>query len=322
MTIQGTNIQSHYIPAEKPYAVYAFVWNGPSMAIAQLIGTMLVGKADEEGRVKFEGKAVYRMPDKRDMLDFHHCFVSGDTGEIENDPFFLGFAGDIVGKDELVNAVRMELSDTDSQDIEWMVESMKLAGLKVQLGDECKMQDVSGGHFDSEYEYHTKGYNRFVALDDDIALRVKVWDSEGKSTSPRYVLSTLLSQIEQWERVGVTFERIRMSEKEADYQEQVDAMLELTRLYSKYVQKQGRRSQLFHLLACREYIGTGRFLYDDFVMGMKKAWYDDFERYDEDLEWAIGVGLIQREGNIIQFLPDLERMGTWQWHWLHGEENS
>lgn len=322
MTIQGINIQSHYIPAEKPYAVYAFVWEGPIMAIAQLIGTMLVGKADEEGRVKFDGKAVYRMPEKRDMLDFQHCFVSGDTGVIENDPILLGFAGDVVGKDELVKAVRMELRDTDSQGIGSLLESMKLAGLKVQLGDECKMQDVSGGYFDGEYDHHTKGYNRFVVLADDIALRVKVWDCEGKSTSPRYVFSTLSSQMTEWERVGVTFERIRMSEKDADYQEQVDAMLELTRLYSKYEQKQGRRSQLFYLLSCREYIGTGRFLYDDFVMGMKKAWYDDFDRYDEDLEWAIGVGLIQREGNIIQFLPDLERMATWQWHWLHGEENS
>ncbi len=32
--------------------------------------------------------------------------------------------------------------------------------------------------------------------------------------------------------------------------------------------------------------------------------------YDKDLEWAISVGLAERDGNIIQFSPDFERMAT------------
>ena len=62
ITVKGTNHQSHYVPAEKPYAVYAYCWEGPTMAIAQLIGTMLTGNVDNDGKMKFDGKAVSRMP--------------------------------------------------------------------------------------------------------------------------------------------------------------------------------------------------------------------------------------------------------------------
>lgn len=82
ITVQGANYQSHYVPAEKPYAVYAFVWEGPIAEIAQLIGTMLVGKVNEEGNMVFDGKAVYRMVDKNGMLDFQHCFIPEDMGEL------------------------------------------------------------------------------------------------------------------------------------------------------------------------------------------------------------------------------------------------
>lgn len=70
---QFSGFQSHYVPAEKPYAVYAYAWEGPTAAIAQLIGTMLVGKVNDDGKIEFEGKAVYRMPQKH-MLDFDHCY--------------------------------------------------------------------------------------------------------------------------------------------------------------------------------------------------------------------------------------------------------
>ena len=48
--------------------------------------------------------------------------------------------------------------------------------------------------------------------------------------------------------------------------------------------------------------------------------WGDYTGYDKDLEWAISVGLAERDGNIIQFSPDFERMATWQWTWKHGED--
>ena len=38
--------------------------------------------------------------------------------------------------------------------------------------------------------------------------------------------------------------------------------------------------------------------------------WGDYTGYDKDLEWAISVGLAERDGNIIQFSPDFERMAT------------
>ena len=35
---------------------------------------------------------------------------------------------------------------------------------------------------------------------------------------------------------------------------------------------------------------------------------------------AIELGYVSRDGNIIQFSPDLERMATWEWKWLHDED--
>ena len=64
------------------------------------------------------------------------------------------------------------------------------------------------------------------------------------------------------------------------------------------------------LFSCRESIGKDRCFYDDFVMGMQKVHWGDYTGYDKDLEWAISVGLAERDGNIIQFSPDFERMAT------------
>lgn len=39
ITVQGANFQSHYVPAEKPYAVYVYVWEGPTAAHARLMSS-------------------------------------------------------------------------------------------------------------------------------------------------------------------------------------------------------------------------------------------------------------------------------------------
>ena len=123
-------------------------------------------------------------------------------------------------------------------------------------------------------------------------------------------------QIKEWQEVGVTFERIKMRDCDDDYQNLVDELLELTKLYGEYEKKQMEDNrQLYHLLDCRDIIGTDRCLYNDYAMAMKKTYWDSYSSYDEDLQWAISVGLVSREGNIIQFSPYFERMATWQWEW-------
>ena len=133
-------------------------------------------------------------------------------------------------------------------------------------------------------------------------------------------MSNLWYQIKKWQEVGATVESIKMKDGDADYQNLVDELVELAKLYGEYEKKQTSNGQLYKLLKCRDVIGTGRCLYDDFVMGLKKFYWDSYSDYDEDLEEAISAGLVSREGNIIQFTPDLERMATWQWKWKRNEK--
>ena len=37
MSNQNNSFQSQFVPAEKPYTVYAFVWGGENTTVAQLV---------------------------------------------------------------------------------------------------------------------------------------------------------------------------------------------------------------------------------------------------------------------------------------------
>ena len=318
ITVQGVNYQSHYVPAEKPYAVYAFVWEGPIAEIAQLIGTMLVGKVNAEGNMVFDGKAVYRMVDKNGMLDFQHCFIPEDMGELQNDPIHLGFVGNTIGRNKLVEVVWMGQRDADDIHVKRFLDNIQIAGLKVELGDDLKMQEVTGcidvgiNHDNGKREF-------FLGAKDEIALRVKIWNSDDISENSINAVSSLWSQIKNWQKVGISFERIVMKNGDAKYQNMVDKLVKLAYLYGEYEKKQTSDGQLYNLLNCRDIIGKNRCFYDDFVMGMKKIHWDSYSGYDEDLQEAVSAGLVSREGNIIQFSSDLERMVTWQWKWKNLE---
>jgi hypothetical protein len=258
------------------------------------------------------------MVDKHGMLDFQHCFIPEDMGELENDPIHLGFVGDTVGRNELVNVVWMGLKDADDIHVKRFFDNIQMAGLKVELGDDLKMQEVTGcidvgiNHDNGKREF-------FLEAKDEIALRVKIWNTDDKSENSINAVSSLWYQIENWQEVGVTFERIKMKDGDTKYQKMVDELVELAKLYGEYEKKQTSDSQLYHLLNCRDIIGKNRCFYDDFVMGMKKIYWDSYSDYDEDLQEAVSAGLVSREGNIIQFSSDLERMVTWQWKWKNLE---
>lgn len=316
--VLGRNYQSHYVPAEKPYAVYAFAWEGPTMAIAQYIGTMLTESLDKDGKVKFTGKAVYRMPGT-DMLDFAHCFIPEDMGPLENDPMHIGFAGDTIGIDTLVKVVSMELKDTISLSVKPLIDKMRLAGLKVELENEYKLKDVAGCiDWDVKYEDNVRKTHYVIEVNDGIALRQEICDGDGKSVSPEIVLNRLWTQMKCWQEVGVTFEHIHLTGKYADYQDQVDELLELIKLYDKCAKMADDDFLLFKLLSCLVVIGKSHCSYDAFVMASKEILYgDDNDIYDKDLQMGIDIGYISRDGNDLQFMPALVRMATWKWIWLH-----
>jgi len=309
-TFQGTNIPSHYIPAEKPYAVYAFVWEGPTTDIAQLIGTMLVGEIGEDGKVKYDSKPVYRMP-SRPMFEFRHCFIPEDMGPIENDVLFLGFEGDTLHLEDVANLVWMDRHDADGL---WrpadIVESLQLAGMNIEIAENNELGMLSG-FLDTEYHRNTDSCDYFLAVKKGAPVRVKVWE-DGKSVSAKAAISRMCHLIKLWQDIGVTFDGLKMCDDDIIYQEEVDELMELARIYGQYRYEDDGYG-LFSLLACREVLGTGRCFYDDYVKAMYKGMYNDYKHVDRDLEWAIENGLANRDGNIIQFSPEFERFASWQW---------
>lgn len=312
VNMQGTNFQSHYVPAEKPYAVYAYVWDD-NFAIAQLIGTMLVGEPDKDGDMQFNGKGVFRMSRQNGMLYFDHCFMPQDMANLDTDPEFLGFVGDTISKERFVEMVKLELTESIDMGVKEVMENMRMAGLKVESFGVCDLPEVCGDFTSKVFANGGKSHDLHLVVCEGVALCVILCDKDGKSVPARKVLDKLWIQIHRWEEVGVTFGRIKMPVEHAEYQAQVAELLELARIYGKY-EVQGRGCQTpYDLMQCREYIGTDRCFYEDFVMGIKKVHYSDYASYDADLEWAVRVGLVSRNGNIIQFSEDMERMAAWKW---------
>jgi len=317
VTIEGSSAQSHYVPAEKPYAVYAYVWEGPHTAIAQLIGTMLVGKPDKEGKLEFDGKAVYRMP-SNSMLDFAHCFIPEDMGELESDEIHLGFVGDTVGLEAVATVKRLDLVISgDCFTPENIVSDMRLAGLKVEMPERTEFHTVDCD-FASEYLSYYKRSDYCLDVEDGAPIRVEIWEAcSNKSNKGYRVFSSLQSQLENWQKVGVFVFGLKMKGGDAFYQKQLDKLWALTRVYAGY---EDNNRHLDSLLRYRDTLGTGRCFYDDFISAVKKVKWHDYEDGDRDLQWAIDKGLATREGNIIQFSADVERMAAWQWHWKDGDK--
>lgn len=317
VTFEGSSAQSHYVPAEKPYAVYAYVWEGPNTAIAQLIGTMLVGKPDKEGKLEFDGKAVYRMPSNF-MLDFAHCFIPEDMGELESDEIHLGFVGDTVGLEEVARVKRLDLEYSDSCFTpERAVRDMRCAGLKVEMPERTEFHTVDCD-FSPEHQSCYKRNDYYLDVEEGAPIRVKIWEASSNKSNKGYrVFGSLQSQLEDWQKVGVFVFGMKMKGGDTFYQQQLDELWALTGVYAGYKDDD---FHLDHLLQCRDVLGTGRCFYDDFINATKKAMWSDYKKGDQDLQWAIDKGLATREGNIIQFSADVERMAEWQWHWKDGDK--
>lgn len=317
VTIEGSSVQSHYVPAEKPYAVYAYVWEGPTTAIAQLIGTMLVGKPGKEGELKFDGKAVYRMPSNR-MLDFAHCFIPEDMGELVNDEIHLGFVGDTVGLEEVARVKRLDLVSSDNCFTpESAVRDMRLAGLKVKMPERTEFHTVDCD-LSTDYQPHYKRDDYYLDVAEQAPIRVMIWEASSNKSNKGYsVFSSLQSQLEDWQKVGVFVFGLKAKGGDVFYQQQLDEIWKLTRVYAGYEDDDFHLSYLLH---CRDVLGAGRCFYDDFINATKKVRWNGYQKGDQDLQWAIDKGLATREGNIIQFSADVERMAEWQWHWKDGDK--
>ena len=105
------------------------------------------------------------------MMEYQHCFIPEDMGELKCEPEHLGFVGDTIGLPELTEAVRGALDGSCYSDVKSLIDDMCMAGLKVELGDHCKMQSITGT-FDVDPIQPRKN-NYYFIVKKEIALRVK-----------------------------------------------------------------------------------------------------------------------------------------------------
>lgn len=252
------------------------------------------------------------------MLDFAHCFIPEDMGELESDEIHLGFVGDTVGLEAVAKVKRLDLVNSDDCcSPERAVRNMRCAGLKVEMPERTEFHTVDCD-FSPEYKSYYKRNDYYLDVEDGAPIRVTIWEASSNKSNKGYrVFSSLQSQLEAWQEVGVFVFGLKMKGGDAFYQQQLDELWALTRVYAGYGDDD---FHLDYLLRCRDVLGTGRCFYDDFINATKKAMYSDYQKGDQDLQWAIDKGLATREGNIIQFSADVERMAEWQWHWKDGDK--
>lgn len=325
VTVQGASMQGIFVPAIQPYAVYAFVWEGSCRAIAQLIGTLVRSEVMDNGKQKYETNAVYRIPSRR-MLDFEHCFIAEQTGEINCDPELIGFTGEKVSRDAVINVAKLFQSwDYDRMDLGRIIDGMTLAGLQVDMGEKGNMPEVEGS---VEWLY-VCGNRRslYLTVSDRLAIGVMLqrWDGSKKEcVEVADVLNDLYGQIKIWKKEGISFDRIRLTAKEdhtfdsekenqmlSERQEKIDELIKLCKTYGEWDEKD-EKFHLHSIIKCCTKLNASRCLYDDFKMAMQSVMWEDYSGVDRDLQWGIEMGLLSREGNIIEFTNVLMQMATWK----------
>ena len=303
---QNSFFQSQFIPADKPYAVYAFVWECTNTSVGQLIGTMVTGQVDENGEVCYKTNAVYRMP-REDMLDFEHCFIEKHTGEIYFDStHLLGFVGDTVGIEavSLVSYIDQRYGD-NSIKLKSITQMMEKAGqiidknvnhAGVQKGKTSKEENPSTG----KMEYH-------------LVVRGQVAIYTNLTIKKSAIIKDVAEKLREWEEIGIKDFTIQMEHE--DQQDCYTELLDMARFYNSYHKDQDNgQNLLLILIQAREKLNKNECPYDEVTTAMRHLyWSDDNKNHvDDKFQKAIQDHLITRNGDVIRFCDDIERMISWE----------
>ena len=301
---QNNFFQSQFVPAEKPYNVYCFVWEGPYTAVAQLIGTMITGTIDENGIVKYTTNGVFRFPSNR-MLAFDHCFIEGHSGVLITDLIHqLGHVGDTVGLEALCEVSWMDQRDSDDCCyLKYLINMIKESGLTLDL-DVSKLR-VQKGSIKREYLSEMERNVPCLVIHDQIALLVNL------AATKSAIISKLARKLQDLEEIGIRDFRVQM--EDATQQACYDELIEVTKLYiSHYEKPEGtRHCDILILLMAREAIGTNQCTPDEFCSVLSKDHYlpQEIEDY---IESGLKNRLITQDGDVIRFCDDIERMISWE----------
>lgn len=306
MSQQNSSFQSQFIPAEKPYAVYAFVWEGTNTSVGQLIGTMVTGQVDENGAVCYKTNAVYRMP-RKDMLDFEHCFIEKHTGEICFDStHLLGFVGDTVGIEavSLVSFIDQKYGD-NSIKLKSILQMMEKAGLKIEKDN--KQIDVQKGKTSKEENPSTGKMEYHLVIRGQLAIYTNL------TIKKSAIIKDVAEKLREWEEIGIRDFTIQMEHE--DQQTCYTELLDMARFYNSYHKdSENGQNLLLILIQAREKLNKNECSYDEVATTMRHLYWSDYckNHVDDELQKAIQNHLIARNGDIIQFCDNIERMMSWE----------
>ena len=311
-------VKSHFIHAEKPYEVFAYVWGGPFLEAGELIGNIInIFQDEENGKVSYEHLPVFRNPDKSWMTDLDHAFV-GYNDILESDLYPLGFVGSQVGLKKINLMRRLDYKSGDNgHDPKEILKYFDATGLLYDtLADEIAKGNAEGKFKDMNarvnYHHENNGYRTwdeyYLEVDDEITLFVQL--DSGAILHP---IIDLARQMRDWREMGV--KTMWADIEDERYCLQIGELMIRAESMATHMiaHKTDCIENVFRL---RKAAGCGRVTMETFYSITPKALCCGEkvakEIADQLIVKAVSEGLLTVDGDCVTFSDEINKMTEWE----------
>lgn len=309
-------VKSHFIQAEKPYGVFAYVWEGPFLQAGELIGNIINIYQDDvkDGKVNYEHLPVFRNPDKSWMTDLDHAFVGYDD-ILESDVYPLGFVGSQVGLKEINLMRRLDYQSGDnSHDPKVILKYFDSTGLLYDnLAGEIAKGNAEGKFKDMNarvYYYHKNNGFRmwdeyYLEVDGGITLFTQLDSGD--------TCIDIARQMRDWREMGVDYPTIAVEDEYYEYQILELAMQAENMATHMIEHKTDCIEKVFRL---RKAVGRGHVTMETIYSITPKALCcgekTAQEIADRVIVKAVSEGLLIVDGDCVTFSDEISKMTEWE----------
>lgn len=310
-------VKSHFIQAEKPYGVFAYVWEGPFLQAGELIGNIInIFQDEEDGKVSYEHLPVFRNPDKSWMTDLDHAFVGYDD-ILESDIYPLGFVGGHVGLKEINLMRRLDYQNGDnSHDPKDIHKYFDATGLQYgMLAGEIAKGNADGKFKDMNarvnHHHENNGFRTldeyYLEVDDGITLFTQL-DS-------RAILDPIIDlarQMRDWREMGVDYPTIAVEDEYYEYQILELAMQAENMATHMIAHKTNCIEKVFRL---RKAVGRGHVTMETIYDAAPKilcCGKENTREADQLIVKAVSEGLLTVDGDCVTFSDSVSNMAEWK----------
>lgn len=311
-------VKSHFIQAEKPYGVFAYVWEGPFLQAGQLIGNIINIYQDDEkdGKVSYEHLPVFRNPDKGWMTDLDHAFV-GYNDILESDVYPLGFVGSQVGLKEINLMRRLDYQSGDNgHDPKDILKYFDATGLQYgMLADEIAKGNAEGKFKDMnarvEHNHEKNGFQTwdeyYLKVDDEITLFVQL-----DSRAIFHPIIDLARQMRDWREMGVDYPTIAV---EDEYYERQILELSMQAEYMATHMIEHKTDCIEKVFRLRKAVGRGHVTMETIYEAAPKilcCGKENTREADRLIVKAVSEGLLIVDGDCVTFSYSVSNMAEWK----------